>query len=258
MTTSPELQKLAHTLGVVPDRLAMLAPIPAQDLRTLRAQIGEALFQADRAQFAKVAALSKAIPTAVAAKLTQFALPPFLAARTAELLEPHKAVDLVARIPDAYLADVAAKMDPERAAEVIRQIPAARVAKVAAELARRSEWIVIGSFVSHVNMPALAASVQQFNPEQLLRISFVLHDLNRLDAIAAELDTAQVDGMLAAAADHSLWAELDQMIGNLNADNIARLAERYAAAPESVIAATKAAVKSKTFGKRSLARLDGA
>lgn len=257
MNAGPELQKLAHTLGVAPDRLDMLASVPTEDLRTLRGQIGEALFQADKAQFAKVAALSKAVPTAVSAKLTQFALPAFLAARTAELLEPRRAVDLVAKISDAYLADVAQAMDPERALEVVRQIPADRVATVAAELARRSEWIVIGSFVSYVNLPALAAGVRQFNGEQLVRIGFVLDDLSRLDTITAHLDDAQVDGMLAAAADHALWTELDQMIGNLSAENIARLAERYAAAPEAVVAAAKAAVKRKAFSKQSLAQLSG-
>ena len=40
----------------------MLDGVPAEDLRELRAQIGEALFQADRHAFARVAALSKAVP----------------------------------------------------------------------------------------------------------------------------------------------------------------------------------------------------
>ncbi len=121
-----ELRKLGHTLGVDVGRLAMVSGLPADDLRTLRKQIGEALFQADRPAFARVAALSKAIPGAIAAKLTQVALPPLLAARTAELLEPARAVDMVGRLSDSYLADVSAAMDASRAAEVVAAIPAER------------------------------------------------------------------------------------------------------------------------------------
>ena len=66
--TAAELQKLAHTLGVDVDRLDMLAGVPADELRTLRSQVAESLFQADKHYFTRVAALSKAVPGAVAAK----------------------------------------------------------------------------------------------------------------------------------------------------------------------------------------------
>jgi len=47
-------------------------------------QVGEALFRLTGTTFARVAALSKAVPGAVAAKLTEVVLPPLIAARTAE------------------------------------------------------------------------------------------------------------------------------------------------------------------------------
>ena len=187
---NPELIKLGHVLGVAPERLSALADVPAQDLRTLRRQVGEALFRADRQHFVKVAALSKAVPTAIAAKLTEHALPPLLAARTAELLDPQRAGELVKRLPDAYLADVAVVMDPARSPEVIAMIGAERVARVAVELARRGHWVVIGGFVSHVSHDGLLASVRGFDGEQLLRISFVLDELSRLDEIATALSDA--------------------------------------------------------------------
>ena len=146
--SAAEIQKLAHQLGVEPTRLAGLTGVPAGDLRILRAQIGDALFEADKPRFAKMAALSKAVPVAVAAKLTEFAMPPLLAARTAELIEPRRAADLVGRLSDGYLADVSAAMDASRAAEVVAEIPADRIATIGAELARRAEWVVIGGFVA--------------------------------------------------------------------------------------------------------------
>ena len=242
MTGQPELIKLAHTLGVRVERLAALAEVPAEELRALRRQIGETLFQADRHHFTKVATLSKAVPPQVAAKLTEHALPPLLAARTAELLEPNRAVELVKRLPDSYLADVSAAMDPGRSPDVVARIPAERVARVAAELARRGEWVVIGGFVSHVSREGLAASVRVFDGEQLLRVSFVLDDLTRLDEITALLSDVQLDQMLTATARQGLWRELSELLANVRAEGHARLAERFAAAPPEIAEATRQAV----------------
>jgi hypothetical protein len=250
-----ELRKLAHALDVPPDRLAMLADVPAEDLRTLREQAGEALFQADRHYFTRIAALSKAVPTAVAAKLTEVALPPLLAARTAELLDPSRAAELVTRISPRYLADVSTHLDPARAADVIAAIPADRVAAVGRELARRAEWIVIGGFVAHVASPALAASVREFSGEQLLRVGFVLDDLSRLDDIGGILSDEQLDDLLAAAAASSLWPELESLLDNLSDERVTRLAARYAAAPKSVRSAFAAAAASGALSRLALDRL---
>jgi hypothetical protein len=252
-----ELRKLAHALDVPPDRLDLLAGLPADDLRTLRKQVGEALFQADRHYLVRVAALSKAVPGAVAAKMTEAVLPPLIAARTAELLEPHRAADLVGRISEKYLADVSRYMDAGRAPDVVAAIPAARVASVAAELARREEWIVIGSFVAQVTDEALAASVARFDGEQLLRIGFVLDDLTRLDDIVGMLTDEQIDQMLAAAGESGLWQELQELIENLAPERVARLAERYGAADESVRASFEKAAKAGELDAGAFAGVTG-
>jgi hypothetical protein len=230
-TNSAELDKLAHQLSVEPAELNFLVDVPVDDLRELRAQIGEALFQADRHHFARMAALAKAVPIAVATKVTVLALPPLLAARTAELFEPKKAVDMVVRLPLGYLADVSAVMDPGRSPEVVAAMPPDTVAAVGTELAARGEWVVMGAFVSYVSSPALRATVQRLTGEQLLRIGFVLDDASRLGEISDTLTVRQLDEMLAAACDESLWRELDDLLGKLDDQRAGRLAERYAAAP---------------------------
>jgi hypothetical protein len=257
MTTpqaTAELRKLAHALDVQPDRLEMVAGLPADDLRTLRKQVGEALFQADRHYFVRVAALSKTVPGAVAAKITEVVLPPLIAARTSELLEPRRAADLVGRLSAKYLADVSTYMDASRAPEVVAAIPAPQVAAVAAELARRKEWIVIGGFVAQVSPAALAASVAEFDGEQLLRIGFVLDDMSRLDDIGGLLSDAQIDQLLAAAGDFALWPEMQDLVEHLAPARVARLAARYAAAENSVRAKFEKAVKSGDLAKDALAR----
>ncbi len=253
-----ELVKLAHVLGVPVERLSALAEVPPQDLRTLRRQVGDALFQADRHHFAKVAALSKAVPPAVAAKVTEHTMPPLLAARTAELLDPQRAVELVKRLPDSYVADVAVAMDPGRSAQVIVRIPPELIARVAGELARRGEWVVIGGFVSYVSPAGLAASVERLDGEQLLRVSFVLDDPNRLDDIAALLTDRQLDQMLAASAEHGLWRELGGLLDNVGAPGHARLADRLAAGPDQLAEAVRQAAERGELGTAAQAGLIGA
>jgi hypothetical protein len=254
--TTAELRKLAHTLGVDTGELAMVAALPGEDLRTLRKQIGEALFQADKHYFTRVAALSKSVPGAVAAKLTEATLPPLLAARTAELIEPSRAVDMVSRISDRYLADVSAAMDASRAPDVIAALPPERVAKVARELARRKEWVVIGGFVAEVSDAALTATVAVFDGEQLLRIAFVLDDMSRLDGIASMLSDEQLDQMLAAAAEFDLWAELTEVIEHLAGERITRMSQRFAEGDDGMQAAFRAAAKRGAFDAAALGQLD--
>lgn len=251
-----ERRKLAHALGVDAARLGMLAAVPAQDVRALREQIGEAMFQADRHYFARVATLSKTVPTAVAAKLTELTLPPLLAARTSELLEPAKAVDLVGRLSDRYLADVSAVMDPARSPEVVAAIPADRVVKISRELVRRQEWVVIGGFASVISDEGLRASVAMYDGEQLLRIGFVLDDLDKLDVIGGMLTDAQVDDMLRAAVRLSLWAELADQIEHLAGDRVERVARRFEHADEDVRAGLRSAAAAGSFDAAALALID--
>ena len=253
--TTSELRKLAHVLGVAPERLEALRAVPPADLRVLRAQISDALFEADRPQFAKVAALSKAIPVPIAAKVTEHAFSPLLAARTAELVDPRKASELVARLSDRYLADVSAAMDPARAPDVVAGIPAERIARVGAELARRGDWIVIAGFIDHVTSAGLAAAVNVFTGEQLLRIGFVLDDKTRLDQVVGLISDAQLDEIYRAAEEKDLWPELDDLLEHLSPPRLARIAQRYAEADADARAAAVRAAAAGTFSEHGLQRL---
>jgi len=233
MSAAGELQKLAHALDVSPESLSMLNALDAADVRQLRQQVSDAMFEAGRAAFERTATLSKMIPGGVAAKLTQAVLPPLVAARVAEVLDPDRAADMVHRLPETYLAEVAMRMDATRAPHVVDAIPAERVGAIARELARRGEWVVIGGFVSSVSSPALAASVAQFDGEQLLRIGFVLDDVSRFDEIGDLLTESQLDGLLAAAVASSLWAELAELVSHLTDERLERLRSRFASASAS-------------------------
>jgi hypothetical protein len=250
-----ERRKLAHALGVGVDQLAMLDSVPADDVQTLRQQVAEAMFEADRHHFVRLAALAKALPAAVAALLAEATFPPLLAARTAELLEPARAVEMVARMSDRYSADVAAVMDAARAAAVVAAIPPDKVIRAARELARRKEWVVMGGFVAHVGGAALRAAVAVLNGEQLLRISFFLDDLSRLDPIGGMLTDRQLDEMLAAAARHGLWRELGDLLDNLAPERVARFADRFTELDPQLRAQFDDAASAGRFEPQALATL---
>jgi hypothetical protein len=251
----PEIQQLAHTLALDPSQLTMLTEVSASDVRVLRAQIAAALFDADKARFAKVAALAKAIPVVVAAKLSELVFPPLLAARTAEVIEPKRAVELVGRLSDGYLADVSAVMDPVRASAVVVQLPADRVGTIAAELARREEWVAIGGFVDQVSRAALVASVRAFDGEQLLRIGFLLEDKDRLDEVFGLLTGEQVDELLLAAVAHALWDELDEFVRHLRGPRSEVLAAHFAGCPQDVGAAVREAAAAGALSAATLVAL---
>ena len=252
-----ELQKLAHCLAVDPAELGMLADVPSGDLRALRKQIDNALFEADKHLFARIAGLSKVVPIAVAAKMTEFALPPLLAARSAELIEPAKAGEMVKRLSVDYLADVSARLDASRAPGVIAKIPPETVGTVARVLARRQEWVVIGGFVAVVTPDALRASVAQFTGEQLLHIGFVLEDSSRMNEVTDLLTDAQVQQMLVAAYDRGMWAELDEVLSYLGSPQAKRIASLFAGTPDAARAAADQALADGRFGAASYAKLTG-
>ncbi len=252
-----ELAKLAHQLGVPTARLKSVADVPSEDLRALRHQIADVLFEAGRHHFTRMATLASIVPVPVSARIGQHVLPPLLAARTAEVLDPHRAAELVARMSSTYLADVAAAIEPGRAPHVIAALGPPHVALVGAELARRGEWIVVGAFVSFVSDPALRAAIAKLDGEQLLHVAFVLEDVSRIDVIGALLSPQQLDELLAAAATQDMWSELDELLSELGDTSAARLADRFAAAPERVQARIVAAHDGGELSASSYARLAG-
>jgi hypothetical protein len=117
--------------------------------------------------------------------------------------------------------------------------------------------VVIGGFVAEVTSLALAASVAELDGEQLLRVGFVLEDPGRLDEIVDLLTDRQLDAMLAAAAGSGLWTELAEIVRHLSAPQRARLAERFAAAPEPVRGDAESAAGRGELDGATLAVLGG-
>ncbi|WP_372791868.1 hypothetical protein [Paraconexibacter sp.] len=202
-----EVAKLARLLGTDDDRFQALAELPAEDLRTLREQVTDVLYDADVEGLRRAAGASKLVPGAVSATIAQRAFGPVLCARIAGLVDTNSAVDVAKRLPTPFLADVAVAMDPRRASDVIGSIPPDHVVGVAAELVARGEHITMGRFVGHLDDETVVASFAVLGDDDMLLTGFVMEDKNRLDTVIALLPSERLHGIIAAAHDHDLWVE---------------------------------------------------
>lgn len=239
--SSPELLKLARTLSTSPDQLDFLAGLDAESLRRLREQISDGMFAAHRHQFHKLAALSSSVPGALAAKITESAMTPLVSARTAEVLAPDRAADMMQRLSRDYVVEIAVRMDAGRARDLLAGLPADDVAEIAVALAGRAEWVVMGAMMSYVNEDALSASVARLSAEQLLRIGYVVEDPSRVAAVVDHLDDAGVSDLVTATIEACLWSEADVVLGALREDQRERVLAVLDAADPATVAAWDAA-----------------
>lgn len=225
LDTRAEILKLARVLGTPPEELAYLERAAPQDLRVLREQAIDALFERDHDRLRKLALASRVLPSAIGAKIARWALGPLLSARVTGLLDPGKAVDLAKRLPATFLADIAIELDPRRAREVIERMPAAQVADIASELAQRDEQVTMGRFVGYLDDEAIGAAIEQLDDGSLLRVAFVLEDKDRLDHILGMIPEPRMAGILNTADRDRLWPEALDLLDHMSDERKGALAE---------------------------------
>ncbi len=189
---SPQIGRIARLLRLDPAEVQGLDGVPDEDLRTLHDQISKTLFGDAQHQFARVAGLSRTIPGPLAGLLAEKFLPPVMAARTSEMLDPAKARDLIGRVSVNYLAEIALALDPVRSRPVVQQLPPEPIGRVAKELFGRKEYATMAEFVGTVTVEALVAALNVATPHDLLAVVPLLEWNDNLDAVIADLSHRQV------------------------------------------------------------------
>lgn len=238
-----EILKLARLLRRDPETLDYLEQVSADDIRKLREQVTDMLFSASDGTLRKLAASSRLLPVGIAATIGERAFGPIVSARIAGLLDPGRAVEMAAKLPPAFLADVAIDIDPRRASDVIGRIPPQQVAAVTKELVRRDEYVTMGRFVGHMRDEAVSAALSVMDDATLLRVGFVLEQKSELDRLVGLLPQTRLDRMIDAAVEENLWAEVLDLLSHLSqqrrADLLSRASEWDDEALESVIRAAQ-------------------
>lgn len=213
--------KLARLLRRDPEQLAYLERLPAEDLRALREQMTEMLFDAHDATFRRLASASKLLPVGLVAMLSQHAFGAMLSARISGMLDPQRAVEVAAKLPPEFLAEIANEIDPRRTSGVIARMPADQVLRVTRELTRRGDYVTMGSFVGHLSDEALRASIGEIDDATLLRTAFVLEDRDRLDALAQLVGEERITRLAEVAEREELWPEAIDLLMNLDRERVA-------------------------------------
>ncbi|HEY1593436.1 MAG TPA: hypothetical protein VGF81_16680 [Solirubrobacteraceae bacterium] len=216
-----EVAKLARLLGRDPGELEYLEQVAPDDLATLREQTTEMLFAAHDATFKRLATSSKLLPTGLVSMLAQHAFGPVLSARIAGLLDPRRAVDIAAKLPVDFLADIAVELDPRRASDVIAGMPPEHVLKVTRVLVARGEYVTMGRFVGHLGDGARDAAITDLDDATLLRTAFVLEDRDRIDALAELVGEDRIASLAEVAEREQLWPEALDLLTNLDHKRVA-------------------------------------
>lgn len=213
-----ERLKLARLLHCEPERLAYLDKLDVEQVRALRERATDALFDADRERFQRVAAASRLPPAQMTAAIAQKAFGALLVARVTALVDADRAVDIAGRLPPEFLADVAVEIDPRRTSAVIAGIPPELTGRIAAELARREDHVAMGRFVGHLTEAGLLESLAVVDDPALLRIAYVLEVKERLDEVVRLMSAERRAATIRAATEHDLWPEALDLLANVSGE----------------------------------------
>jgi hypothetical protein len=230
-----EIAKLARLLGRDVDDLGYLTAVPADDVRRLRDQVTEVLFNAGGPALGRLAAASKLLPIGLVATMGERVFGPVLSARVAGLLEPDRAVEMAARLPIGFLTDVAAELDPRRAHDVIARIPPGQIAEITHELIERGEYVTMGQFVGHLEPAALAAAIKVMDDRALLHVAFVLESKESLRDLIDLLPPGRLDNVIDTAAGENLWPEALDLFTHLSEAQRSDLINRAAGRDDAVL-----------------------
>ncbi len=240
-----EVLMLARLLRRDPSELEYLRDIPADDVAALRDQLTEVLFDAHSQVLGRLAAASKLLPIGVVATIGERAFGPVLSARVAGLLEPQRAVEMAARLPTAFLADVAVELDPRRASEVIAGIPPTQIAAITQELIARGEHVTMGRFVGYLGPAAITSAVAVMDDSALMQVAFLLESRDGLQELVELLPLARLEGIVRVVGEEDLWPDALELVGNLGPGGQKRFAELNAIQADGVLEAIVAVARER-------------
>jgi len=225
------LAGLLHRPPAAVERL--LAPVAADDVRALREQVSDVLFDADRARLARLAAAADHLPVALVATIGRRAFGPLLCARVTALLAPERAVAIGERLDAAFLAELTAELDPRRAPAVVAAVPISVALRIAQELADRGDAVTMARYVGALDDPTLVAALAVVGDTELLHVAVLLDEKDRLDHLLGLLPDDRLLGVLRAAAAEDAWTDALDLLAHLGPDRRARVAAVTARLPDA-------------------------
>jgi hypothetical protein len=218
-----EVVKLARVLELDEQSLAYLRDVPAEELRSYREGVVDALYDSDRELLSRAADAARLLPAGTLASIGQGVLGPLVCAHLTGLLDPQRAAEIARHFEISFLAELAAELDPRRAVPVVTSTPPETVLEIALAMAARGEHVAMGRFVAHLDDATLTSCLERLSDEDLLRVAFVLEgerahermfELAGVERMRALLENAKTLGLAEEAShlrDHLSAAQRKQL-----------------------------------------------
>ncbi|MGW6625392.1 hypothetical protein ACWF99_29595 [Nocardia sp. NPDC055002] len=240
--TTVELAKLARVLDRDPADLAFLATLPPAALREFRDQITDLTARREARRMQRVGAAAKLVPAPIAAKITEAAFGPVLAAALAGSVDPTRAVAIASALSPSFLADATLTLDPRRAVELIAQVPGPMAAAVASELISRGDYLTMGNLAGSVPDSVLRAALPHASDLDILQVGYYLEETSAADRLLT-IVTDRVPGVIRATHDADEWPKAITLLALLGPTERSKLANVVAAQDDEVIDGLIAAVE---------------
>jgi hypothetical protein len=222
LTSALEITKLAHEMHVDEAELAEFATISPDDLRDLRGIVSHAMFSRHESRVKGLAAVSKKLPAAVTAKITEIAMGPMLSARVAAVMDPADAAKLAGHLKPEFLADLSVHLDPSRVGAIIAKLDRALVVDVGRRLLAGGHVLTLARFTGVVGAETSLQVMDGATGHEILQVALFLDDTSVLDPILAGLSDETLAEVVAATGDHGEAAEA--LLATLSEDSRARIA----------------------------------
>ncbi|MFE6646967.1 hypothetical protein ACFVJS_10420 [Nocardioides sp. NPDC057772] len=222
LTSALEITKLAHEMQVDEAELAFLSTTSPADLRDLRAIVSHSMFSRNESRVKGLAAVSKKLPAAVTAKITEIAMGPMLSARVAAVMDPADAAKLAGHLKPEFLAQLSVHLDPSRVEAIIARLDRSLVVDVGRRLLADGHVLTLARFTGVVGPETSLQVMDGASGEEILQVALFLDDTSVLDPIIAGLSDETLAEVVAATGDQGEAA--DALLATLSEDSRARIA----------------------------------
>lgn len=200
--------KLERLLSVDEGALAFLSGTHSSELRYLREDLSACLYRRHQDNYARLARLSRVLPSGASAKLAETVLGSVLGAGVAGEMDADRVAKLVGKLSPKFLAKLSIHLEPQRATGIIKVVPEDVIIAIAKQLVEREEFITLARFVTAIEPQVLNRVMDNIDDDvALLRVGIFVEQRHRLDELLEQLSQQRREAVLRAATQTGLWPQ---------------------------------------------------
>ncbi|WP_433576250.1 hypothetical protein [Nocardia brasiliensis] len=222
-----EVAALARLLFCEADELGGLAALPAADLQLFREQITDHLRRSEANRFLRLSQLSTRVPATVAVTVTATVIPPVIAARLAQTIEPRQAAAIANRLPLHYLTAMAREIAPDACRALLDVMHPNQVSRVAVTLLDHGDYSTVGRWVPVLPSGILAAVIEPMSGATITRLVCAIDPPATINTLIDHMPDTLLHTLLDAVPDRWVGKDLATIRAALDESRMARIHVRH-------------------------------